>query len=102
MSEGDAFRGISSQESQDQLIRIETRLRGATIGDAGRRPWRFQNQGSPSDESPDEPSLRNEWPHIHARSLHFCRTGSPRRSPDAAESKVIYVPEVITALEDSR
>jgi hypothetical protein len=30
------------------------------VGDAGRRSWRFQNRGSPSDTNPDEPSLCNE------------------------------------------
>jgi hypothetical protein len=38
MSEGDAFGGISSQESQDRLIGIEPRLQGATAGDVGQRP----------------------------------------------------------------
>jgi hypothetical protein len=60
MTEGGAFGGISSQEPQDWLIGIEPHLRGATIGDAAQRPWRFQNRGSPSNENPEEPSLRNE------------------------------------------
>jgi hypothetical protein len=52
--------GISSQGSQDRLIGIESHLRGAIVGDAGPRPWRFLNRSSSSNAFPDKPSLQNE------------------------------------------
>jgi hypothetical protein len=78
----------------------------------GRRPWRFQNRGSPSVVDLDEPPLWNEGQHTHLHSFFVGpsyrdgalvwaegrtgghpHTGSLQAAKEA-ESKVTNVPEV--------
>jgi hypothetical protein len=58
MHEGDAFGGISPHQSQFWLIEIEPCLRGATVGDAERRPQGNPDEAPPhaSDEAPPRKS----------------------------------------------
>jgi hypothetical protein len=95
-SKGGAFLGISLQLSQDRLIRIEPRLRWATIRDAGQRPWRSQHRSSPSKGGGLGALVNLRF--IMALAIHpciFCRIKSitqwslnrdrARANPDRAE-----------------
>jgi hypothetical protein len=108
--------GLITDNGQGQDICVA----GITVvGDAGRRPWRFQNRGSPLGADPDEPALWKEG--HHTPLIIFVGSSHPRRSPgiggrthwrsspcrrsqdgEGAEAEIIGVPEVLPADDVAR